>query len=129
MTLSLTDYSVKDIVHSVFSSVESLAKNKKLDLRIEVPPKIPVAHGDERRLTQVLLNLVGNAIKFTDKGAVAITAASTDGEFTLSVCDTGPGIADADRRKIFEAFQQAESSPPQDRGDTGHGLRTDTGMG
>jgi signal transduction histidine kinase len=122
LTLSLTDYSVKDIVHSVFSSVESLAKNKKLDLRIEVPPKLPAAHGDERRLTQVLLNLVGNAIKFTDKGEVAIKAASTGDEFTLSVCDTGPGIAESDQRKIFEEFQQADSSTTKEKGGTGLGL-------
>ncbi len=51
LTLSLADYSVKDIVHSVFSSVESLAKNKKLELKVELPQKLPAAHGDERRLT------------------------------------------------------------------------------
>jgi GAF domain-containing protein len=74
LTLSLADYSVKDIVHNVFSSVESLAKNKKLALTIDLPPTLSAAHGDERRLTQVLLNLVGNSIKFTDKGEVAIKA-------------------------------------------------------
>ena len=122
LTLSLADYSVKDIVHSVFSSVESLAKNKKLDLKIELPQKLPAAHGDERRLTQVLLNLVGNSIKFTDKGEVAIKAEAANGSFTISVRDTGPGIAVEDQHKIFEEFQQADSSTTKEKGGTGLGL-------
>ena len=122
LTLSLADYSVKDIVHNVFSSVESLAKNKKLELKVELPQKQPAAHGDERRLTQVLLNLVGNAIKFTDKGEVAIIAKSANGSFTLSVRDTGPGVAEGDQHKIFEEFQQADSSTTKEKGGTGLGL-------
>jgi signal transduction histidine kinase len=122
LSLSLADYSVKDIVHSVFSSVESLAKNKKLALNIELPQKLPVAHGDERRLTQVLLNLVGNSIKFTDKGEVTIKAEAANGSFTIAVRDTGPGIAEEDQRKIFEEFQQADSSTTKEKGGTGLGL-------
>jgi signal transduction histidine kinase len=122
LSLSLADYSVKDIVHSVFSSVESLAKNKKLDLKVELPQKLPAAHGDERRLTQVLLNLVGNSIKFTDKGEVAIKAEAANGSFTISVRDTGPGIAIEDQHKIFEEFQQADSSTTKEKGGTGLGL-------
>ena len=122
LSLALADYSVKDIVHSVFSSVESLAKNKKLDLKIELPQQLPVAHGDERRLTQVLLNLVGNSIKFTDKGEVIISAQAENGSFTIAVRDTGPGIAEEDQRKIFEEFQQADSSTTKEKGGTGLGL-------
>ena len=122
LTLSLADYSVKDIVHSVFSSVESLAKNKKLALKVELPQKLPAAHGDERRLTQVLLNLVGNSIKFTDKGDVAIKAEAANGSFTISVRDTGPGIAVENQHKIFEEFQQADSSTTKEKGGTGLGL-------
>ncbi len=122
LTLSLTDYSIKDVVHSVFSVVESLANAKQLALKIEVPPNLPTARGDERRLTQVLLNLVGNAIKFTDSGEVAIKAAAANGAYTLSVHDTGPGIAEADRGKIFEEFQQADSSATKKKGGTGLGL-------
>ena len=80
------------------------------------------ARGDERRLTQVLLNLVGNAIKFTDKGEVAIKAAAADGALTVAVRDTGPGISAADQAKIFEEFQQADSSPTKTKGGTGLGL-------
>ena len=122
LSLSLADYSLKDVVHSVFSAVESLATEKKLALKVEVPPNLPSGHGDERRLTQVLLNLVGNAIKFTDKGEVAIRAAASNGSYTLSVRDTGPGIAEADQKKIFEEFQQADSSATKKKGGTGLGL-------
>ena len=121
-TLSLTDYSIKNVAQSVFSVVESLATAKQLALKTEVPPGLPSAHGDERRLTQVLLNLVGNAIKFTDKGEVAIRASVSDGSYTFSVRDTGPGIAEADRGKIFEEFQQADSSATKKKGGTGLGL-------
>jgi signal transduction histidine kinase len=62
LTLSLAEYSIKDVVHNVFSAVESLTNEKKLALRVEMPKDLPVGRGDERRLTQVLLNLVGNAI-------------------------------------------------------------------
>jgi len=122
LTLALADYSLKDVVHSVFVAVESLADEKKLALRIEVPNNLPTGRGDERRLTQVLLNLVGNAIKFTDQGEVAIKASATNGAYTLSVCDTGPGIAPGDQAKIFEEFQQADSSATKKKGGTGLGL-------
>ena len=82
--LSLADYSVKDVVYNVFSAVEPLAMKKKLNFKVDVPPNMPTGHGDEHRLTQVLLNLVGNAIKFTDTGEVAIKVAAINGSFTLT---------------------------------------------
>ena len=122
LTLSLGDYSIKDMVHNVFGVVESLAKNKNLALNVELPPQLPPAHGDERRLTQVLLNLVGNALKFTDHGGVTIKAVASLDSFTVSVTDSGPGIAPADQAKIFEEFQQADSSTTKEKGGTGLGL-------
>src|SRR5262245_34165741 len=77
---------------------------------------------DDRRLTQVLLNLTGNAIKFTDSGLVAIEARAADGAFVVSVSDTGPGIEEADRQKIFEEFQQADTSSTRKKGGAGLGL-------
>jgi signal transduction histidine kinase len=122
LALSVSDYSVKDVVHNVFAAVESLATEKRLALKVELPPHLPIARGDERRLTQVLLNLVGNAIKFTDAGEVRIKAVAANGSYTLSVRDTGPGIDPSDQSKIFEEFQQADSSATKKKGGTGLGL-------
>jgi GAF domain-containing protein len=122
LVLTLADYSLKDVVHSVFSAVEPLASEKKLAFKVEVAPNLPAGRGDERRLTQVLLNLVGNAIKFTDQGEVAVKASAQNGAFTVSVRDTGPGIGPADQTKIFEEFQQADSSITRKKGGTGLGL-------
>ena len=93
LVLDLADYSLKDVVQTVYSAVEPLAADKKLAFKVEVAPDLPPGHGDERRLTQVLLNLVGNAIKFTDAGEVSIKAAASNGSFNVSVRDTGPGIS------------------------------------
>ena len=113
---------MKDVVQSVFTVVESLANNKKLALKTEISAQLPAGHGDERRLTQVLLNLVGNAIKFTDAGEVRIMASASNDTFTVSVRDTGPGIAPADQAKIFDEFQQADSTQTKAKGGTGLGL-------
>jgi signal transduction histidine kinase len=68
------------------------------------------------------LRLVGNAIKFTDSGGVVIKAAASNGHYTLSVQDTGPGISPSDQVKIFEEFQQADTSSTKTKGGTGLGL-------
>jgi signal transduction histidine kinase len=122
LTLDLADYSLQDVVHTVVVAVESLANGKKLALAADVGPNLPIGHGDGRRLAQVLLNLVGNAIKFTDKGEVAINASAENGSFTVAVRDTGPGIAASDQGKIFEEFQQADNSATKRKGGTGLGL-------
>jgi signal transduction histidine kinase len=122
LTLSFNDYSLSDLVQNVFSAVEPLASSKKLALALELPPDLPPARGDDRRLTQVLLNLVGNAIKFTDEGQVVIRTAAADGSFTVAVRDSGPGIALADQGKIFEEFQQADASTTKEKAGTGLGL-------
>jgi signal transduction histidine kinase len=70
----------------------------------------------------VLLNLVGNAIKFTDAGEVLIKASQSNGSFNLSVCDTGPGISETDQKKLFQEFQQADNSTTKEKGGTGLGL-------
>jgi len=122
LTLSLGDYSMGEVVHAVVSAVDSLAAEKKLELKATVPADLPPGRGDERRITQVLLNLAGNAIKFTDEGEVSIRARISDGAFVVSVSDTGPGISEADQQTIFEEFQQADSSSTRKKGGTGLGL-------
>ncbi len=122
LTLALADYSMNDVVQNVLTAVESLAAEKGLTLKVSVPPDVPTAKGDERQLTQVLLNLVGNAIKFTKAGEVGVEIAASDGRFQVSVSDTGPGIAEADRQKIFQEFQQAGGSGSRKKGGTGLGL-------
>jgi signal transduction histidine kinase len=122
LTLSLDDYSMKDVVNSVHGAVEPLAADKKLTFSVEIAPDLPQGRGDERRLTQVLLNLVGNAIKFTDAGKIVVRAGAANGRFSLAVCDTGPGISAADQAKLFQEFQQADNSITKAKGGTGLGL-------
>jgi len=103
-------------------AVETLAASKNLTFKVEMAPNLPAGRGDERRLTQVLLNLVGNAIKFTDKGEIMIKASANDGAYNLAVRDTGPGISEADQQKLFQEFQQADTSITKAKGGTGLGL-------
>ena len=122
LVLELSDYSLEDIAQTVRSTLEPLAADKKLAFKIEVAPKLPPGHGDGRRLTQVVINLVGNAIKFTDTGEVVIKATAANGSFHLSVCDTGPGISAANQAKLFQEFQQADNAVTRKKGGTGLGL-------
>jgi GAF domain-containing protein len=122
LELALADYSLAEVVHAVVTQVESLAAEKRLILQATIAPDLPAGRGDERRLAQVLLNLVGNAIKFTEVGSVRIVAHRDGDAFVVSVADTGPGIAEADRQRIFEEFQQADSSSTRKKGGTGLGL-------
>jgi signal transduction histidine kinase len=122
LTLSVADYSLRDIVYGVFTGLEALAAEKRLAFRLEVPPSLPRGRGDERRITQVLLNLTGNAIKFTDAGEVIIAVSAGNGTFTLAVRDTGPGIKPADQARIFGEFQQVDASSTRKKGGSGLGL-------
>src|SRR6187431_743782 len=119
-TLNMTEYDIQSIVETVRSATESLAQNKKLTLKTDVAKPLPIGIGDEQRLTQVLLNLVGNAIKFTDTGEVRVTAKATDGR--VSVVDTGPGIPADQLTRIFEQFHQVDNSNTKAKGGTGLGL-------
>jgi signal transduction histidine kinase/HAMP domain-containing protein len=122
LVLAMEQYSVADMVATVLSATESLARAKKLDLRSDVAAGLPTGTGDGRRLTQVLLNLVGNAIKFTDQGSVEVRATQVDGRFELAVVDTGFGIAPGDQGKIFDEFQQVDNTSTRKKGGTGLGL-------
>jgi signal transduction histidine kinase len=122
LALELSDYSIQDIAQTVRSTLEPLAADKKLAFKVELAPRLPSGRGDGRRLTQVLINLVGNAIKFTDAGEISIKAEANNGSFHVSVRDTGPGISAADQARLFQEFQQADNAITKKKGGTGLGL-------
>jgi signal transduction histidine kinase len=122
LVLAMEHYSVADMVSTVLSATESLARTKGLELTSNVAPDLPTGIGDARRLAQVLLNLVGNAIKFTDRGGVEIRAAKAADRFEIAVVDSGPGIAPADQKRIFDEFQQVDNTSTRKKGGTGLGL-------
>jgi signal transduction histidine kinase len=122
ISLSLGDYSMAQLVQGVVSAMESVASAKGIALTATVAEGLPVGLGDERRLTQVLLNLVSNAVKFTDEGSVHITVRVEEELFDIAVRDTGPGIAAKDQVRIFDEFQQVDSSSTRRKGGSGLGL-------
>src|SRR5262249_5438494 len=122
LVLELSDYCIQDIAQTVRSTLEPLASDKKLAFKVEMAAELPPGRGDGRRLTQVLINLVGNAIKFTDAGEVDIKVEANNGSFYVSVRDTGPGISAADQANLFQEFQQADNAITRKKGGTGLGL-------
>ena len=122
LVLTMTEYSMEEVVQSVVASVEALATAKNLVLAVDLAPDLPTGRGDQRRLAQVVLNLVGNAIKFTEEGGVGVQVTAPTAAFEVSVRDTGPGIAPADQERIFEEFQQADTATTRPKGGTGLGL-------
>ena len=122
LTLSLADYSMKEVVQTVVTAVESLAAEKNLELKVTVSPEVDCGKGDEQRISQVLMNLVGNAIKFTEGGEVEVEATASNDTFVVSVSDTGPGLSEGDQQRIFEEFHQVDASSTRKKGGTGLGL-------
>jgi len=122
LTLSLNEYSMGEVIETVFNSVESLAAEKQLDLTVRDHTNHAIGKGDEQRIAQVLLNLLGNAIKFTENGGVKVEGAVSSESFLVSVSDTGPGLSETDQKRIFEEFQQADGSSTRKKGGTGLGL-------
>ena len=121
VTLTVELYSVGALVTSVIGAMEPLAGAKGLALVARTDAAAPLALGDARRLQQVLVNLVGNAIKFTDAGQVEVTSAVIGNGLRIMVRDTGPGIAAEDQERIFEEFHQVDNSSTRRKGGTGLG--------
>ena len=122
LRLNLADYVLADVLRSVVSGAEPLASAKSLALRLDAAAGLPRGRGDAQRLAQVVLNLVSNAIKFTDAGEVVVSAEAADGEFRVAVADSGPGIPAEQQGRIFAEFYQVDGSSTREKGGTGLGL-------
>ena len=122
MELALADYSVHDVVGMVRSTLQSLATEKGLELAIAMPEELPLAYGDGGRLSQCLINLAGNAIKFTKEGRVAVSVEHNGGTLVYRVADTGIGIAPDKIDSLFTEFKQTDAAIASEYGGTGLGL-------
>jgi signal transduction histidine kinase len=122
LELGVAEYSVQEIVDVVHASLKSLAIEKGLTFTARVPPDIPPAWGDGRRLTQCLLNLTGNALKFTRRGRVDLDVRLEGDWLTYRVTDTGIGIPKDEIDKIFAEFRQVDTTITREYGGTGLGL-------
>jgi len=122
MELSLGDYAAEDIVGTVRASLRSIADDKGVELVTEVEPNLPDAYGDAKRLTQCLLNLVGNALKFTHHGRVTVGVELQGGQLRYRVSDTGIGIPADKLDEVFAEFRQVDATTTRNFGGTGLGL-------
>jgi two-component system phosphate regulon sensor histidine kinase PhoR len=113
---------LKDIAENVVTIFEPKAKEKGLLLRLEADPGLPDIDGDPFRLEQMLVNLVDNAVKYTDKGKVEVILRKENGRATIEIVDTGIGIPEEDRTRIFERFYVVDRSRSRKAGGTGLGL-------
>lgn len=116
-------FDILPLIEGIAELMAPRAHAKGLDIEAAVDPALPGRLvGDAVRLRQVLLNLAGNAVKFTERGGVALRAFEDDRHLVLSVTDTGPGIAAADAERIFGEFEQAEATFSRRHAGTGLGL-------
>jgi len=126
LSLELTDFDVEALVESVVGLLAPTARAKGIGITAAVEANVPRRlYGDDGRLRQILLNLIGNAIKFTAKGEVAVRVnrdRSGEGRIAFTVSDTGIGIPPEKQGEIFEPFVQADTSPSRHYGGTGLGL-------
>ena len=111
-----------NIVSEAVNVVLPLVVKKGLRLEVDVPDDLPDVYCDRTRIRQVLLNLVSNAARFTERGSVTIRARARDGYIVARVIDTGPGISPESLNRIFEPFFQSDQSFWRDKGGTGLGL-------
>ncbi len=128
MRIESAPFSIRELIHSIYTMFKAKADEKNLALLFSVEESIPdKLEGDSTRLTQILINLMGNALKFTDKGKIEIKISGVRTEDNIikteiTVTDTGIGIEKERLENIFERFQQAEDSVTRRYGGTGLGL-------
>jgi len=121
-TWNMTSVSVTDVIERATAATASLFETKKLSLVREVEADLPDVTGDQDRLIQVVINLISNAVKFTDSGAITCSVHRREGELVVSVADSGIGIATADQPKVFEKFKQVGDTLTDKPKGTGLGL-------
>ncbi|MGB9123176.1 MAG: PAS domain S-box protein [Candidatus Angelobacter sp.] len=124
LELERVPFSVKEVVRATVKEFSVQARNKQLSLQSDFSADLPdIAIGDPGRLRQILMNLVGNALKFTDQGEIMVRVQRLqDNALQFSVSDTGIGISGDKQKTIFEAFVQADTSSTRHYGGTGLGL-------
>jgi signal transduction histidine kinase len=120
--LNFAEYSVEEIVEALWATARPLAEAKGLTLKISADSEIGHCYGDSKRMLQVLVNIVGNAIKFTREGSIKIGVSAADGEVHYAVEDTGPGIASEDINAIFEEFGRGDPAVAKEFVGSGLGL-------
>jgi signal transduction histidine kinase/CheY-like chemotaxis protein len=120
MEVKLGDFDLQDLLNGLARTFALRCQEKGLTWRLEAPAQLPRVHGDEQKLRQILLNLLGNAVKFTRQGEVALRLQTCDGGYSFEVSDTGPGIPEQEHELILEPFGQGASSG--DTAGTGLGL-------
>ncbi len=124
MELSFGPVDVEEVIEGVMSTAIALVKDKPVDLQHTVSDDLPTIEADERRVRQVLLNLVSNAAKFTDEGFIRVEAEldADEDQVIVSVADTGSGIPQEKIQEIFQPFTQVDGSSTRKHGGTGLGL-------
>jgi signal transduction histidine kinase len=123
MPLQVSTFALKQLVEEVLAEMEPIVARSKLAVSSHIPPDIGPIASDRQKIKQIVLNLLSNALKFTRQGSITIRAAALDGDrVTIAIADTGIGIDPADHAKIFEDFQQVDSSVARPYGGTGLGL-------
>lgn len=127
MELQIEELSISDIINGAITNTSGLVKDKPIELIQKVPADLPMVKADEIRISQVVINLISNAIKFTEKGSITVeaavsTTAENKSEMLITVTDTGMGIAPEDQAKLFQRFSQVDDSPTRKTGGTGLGL-------
>jgi signal transduction histidine kinase/CheY-like chemotaxis protein len=122
LTLNRERVSLGEIIDEGLVVVRPLLEKKGLDLRVDVPHDLPQVYCDRRRIRQVILNLVTNAARFTERGGVTVRVERKETQVVVSVADTGSGISPEDAERIFEPFCQGSNAPWRDRGGSGLGL-------
>jgi signal transduction histidine kinase len=122
IALQIKPIDLKTIVDTVIALSKPLTKGKDLSLVNEIDDSISAVNADENRMQQILYNLIGNAVKFTEKGYVKVSAKTAGGMTAVSVEDTGIGISEDKFDRIFESFEQADGSTAREYGGTGLGL-------